>query len=107
MTIDDLFNAMDRWIKKYLFIALLSGLYFWISVRIHYSLLFPDPVKNEQEWNCGTGLFAIYTLHFVLAVLTSLILTAHFMRKRNYPLWFKISLVVLVLVLPILTYNFI
>lgn len=96
---------MDRWIKKYLFISVVTGIYLWISFQLFKSLLYPEPLSGGTDFKCGTVFFTLHVLHFSLAALTGLILSIHFLRKKNYPLWFKVVLLLGTLLLPFLSYT--
>lgn len=98
-------NKIDIWINKWLFLLIILTPYFYFSYKTIAILCYSKPLTDQGEFECGTGLFASILGHFVLAAIVALILTIYFIFKNNYPFWLKLSLLMIVLALPFISYS--
>lgn len=86
--------------RKWKFPSSILTFYLFVSYLIISALAKPlDPTQP-----CGMGLFFAMIFHFILAIMVVIALSLIFYFKKGYPLIAKIMIILLVLILPVISY---
>lgn len=94
-------EQVKSFIEKWALIVLVLTPYLFISYKIINSLAQPVTTNNF----CGTGYFAAILLHFLLAFVVTIVLALRLFISKKFPLILSIIILVVVIIMPFISYS--
>jgi hypothetical protein len=95
-------NLLVSFIEKWALIMLILIVYLYVSFRIIYYLAQPIPI----EIICGNGFAGALVAHFSISVIVLLVLSFLLFFRKNFSLTEKISIGLIVVILPFISYYY-
>ena len=93
-------NKIIDFIEKWALIIIIITAYLWLSFKIINALLMPVNVKNV----CGNGFFGAIIAHLFFTITAIIVFWVLMFKKKNYTIFSKRIIALLIIVPPIISF---